>query len=208
MLKKSLIITGAFLAVILMPTVLLASWAGTLEGIRSGAEKITSLRADFVQEKHLKMLVRPLVSKGLFYYRAPDSIRWEYRSPVRSILMVKSGQVKRYVETTDGLTEDRSAALKPVMQFVFQEISLWITGQFDDDPVFNVSLENNRRVLLIPKDDSFSAMIERIELVFSERPGIIDSIIIYEGGDSYSRFKFTNVTVNGRIDETIFSEAR
>jgi len=191
-----------------MPTVVLVSWPGTLEGIRSGAEKITSLRADFVQEKHLKILVRPLVSKGLFYYRSPDSIRWEYRTPVRSILLVKSGQVKRYVETTDGLTEDRSAALKPVMQFVFQEISLWITGRFDDDPVFNVKLENNRRILLVPKDNSFSAMIERIELIFSERPGIIDSIIIYEGDDSFSRLKFTNVTINGRIDETIFSEAR
>ena len=36
-------------------------WADSFEGIRAAAEKIHSLEADFVQEKHMRILARPLI---------------------------------------------------------------------------------------------------------------------------------------------------
>jgi len=39
---------------------------------------------------------KTLVSKGRFYFQAPDSVRWEYLAPVRSVLPHAQGNIKRY----------------------------------------------------------------------------------------------------------------
>ena len=51
-------------------------WGGSWEELKSAAGPIKSISAEFVQEKHLKILARPLVSSGVFYYQAPASLRW------------------------------------------------------------------------------------------------------------------------------------
>ena len=56
-------------------------WAGSWDELKSAAGTVTSVRADFIQEKHLAILAKPLVSTGVFYYQAPRSLRWEYSRP-------------------------------------------------------------------------------------------------------------------------------
>jgi len=54
----------------------------------------------------MKILVKPLVSNGRFLFTAPNSLRWEYFSPVKSILLLHNGNVKSYIEGKNGLVED------------------------------------------------------------------------------------------------------
>jgi hypothetical protein len=49
-------------------------------------------------------------------------------------------------------------------------------------------------------------MIQRIELVLSERPGVMDSVRIYESENSYTLFKFTQVELNRPLDNKRFEE--
>ncbi len=62
-------------------------WANTWDGIKARAMKIKSVKAEFIQEKHLKILKKPLISKGIFYYKSPGSLRWEYFSPVSAAFL-------------------------------------------------------------------------------------------------------------------------
>ncbi len=39
---------------------------------------------------------KTLVSKGRFYFQAPDSVRWEYIAPVRSVLLMRRGILNAY----------------------------------------------------------------------------------------------------------------
>jgi outer membrane lipoprotein-sorting protein len=178
-------------------------WADTWEEIRGATGTIQTIKADFVQEKHLSILSRPFISKGVFYYQAPDSLRWEYTSPVRSILLMHKGEMRRYMETGKGLIEDSRMDPKG-MQIILQEIALWLGGRFSDDPAFDAVLKDGRRIVLTPKEKGFSKMIEHIDLRLSDTPGIIKSVEIYEDRDSFTRLQFQNTEINKGIEETLF----
>jgi outer membrane lipoprotein-sorting protein len=47
-------------------------------------------------------------------------------------------------------------------------------------------------------------MIQRIELILSDRPGIIAAVMIYEGEKSYTRFEFKNAVLNQPLQDSIF----
>jgi len=193
------------IAALLLASWISVAWADSWDQIKAAAGAIRTIRADFVQEKHLKILSRPLISKGILFYEAPDSLRWEYTAPVRSILLMHKGRIKRYAETSSGLVEDTGRDSKG-MQIILQEISMWLQGRFSDNPAFDAKLESGRKIVLTPKGKALSEMIERIELILSDRPGIIKSVTIYEGRDSYTRLRFTNTKINTKIDEARFLE--
>ncbi|TFH40061.1 MAG: outer membrane lipoprotein carrier protein LolA, partial [Chrysiogenales bacterium] len=117
----------------------LLAWGKGWEEIRSAAREIGSVRADFTQSKHMEILARPLLSKGKLYFQAPHSLRWEYDSPVRSVLLMHDGSVHRFVER-DGRMEKDSTARLQSMRGVLQEITMWRKGSFDANPDFTPTL--------------------------------------------------------------------
>ena len=132
-------------------------------------------------------------------------MRWEYRAPVRNILLMHDNRTERYVETASGLTRETVAGLQ-VMQIVLDQISQWLGGRFNENPMFTAKLEPGPKIVLTPKEKSFSRMIHHIDLVLSERPGIIDQVVIYEGGDSFTKLVFKNAVLNQPIDTTLFKK--
>ena len=118
-------------AFFLLTAFMCLGWADTWEGIKKTASTVTSVRAEFVQEKHMEILARPLVSKGIFYFQAPNSLRWEYRSPVQSILLMHDGRTKRYLKRNGAIIEDEGAHLQS-MQVVLQDITQWLSGRFEE----------------------------------------------------------------------------
>jgi outer membrane lipoprotein carrier protein len=188
---------------ILLTAFMCLGWADSWEGIRSAASTITSVKAEFVQEKHMEILAGPLVSKGVFYFKAPNSLRWEYRSPIQSILLMHAGRTKRYLKKNGTITEDTGAHLQS-MQIILQDIAQWLNGRFKENPAFSASLEPDRKIVLRPKEKGLASMIQRIELILSDRPGIISAVIIYEGEKSYTRFEFKNAVLNQPLQDSIF----
>ena len=199
-----------FNILLMLATVLVSfmfiGWSKDWDQLRKDAGQIKTISADFIQEKHLQILSRPLISKGVFYYEAPGSLRWEYQSPIRSILMMHEGRVTRYIWGENGFRKDSGLSLQ-AMQIVLQEITKWLGGHFDDNPDFTASLEPDRRIVLTPKKKAFSAIIRNIELILSDRPGVIKSVTIYEGEKSFTRIIFKNVRVNEVLKETVFRES-
>jgi len=153
----------------------------------------------------MKILARPLLSKGTFLFLAPDSIRWEYRSPFRSILLAHNGNTKRFVQRNDELVADSSAGLQS-MQMVVQEIGQWLKGRFDENPAFTAALESGKKIVLLPKDQSVAALIQRIEIVLSGADGVIESVTIMEGEDSFTRIEFDQVTLNQPMGDALFQD--
>jgi len=166
---------------------------------------ITTVSAEFVQEKHLKILENPLISKGKLYYQAPRSLRWEYFTPVRSILMVNQGQIKRYVVRDQKIIEDSSAKMQS-MQIIMDEIAMWLSGRFDKNPDFAVENKTKNRIVLTPVKQAFSKIINRIEIFISDKPGIIHSVMIYESENSYTRLEFKKVILNEKLSDSLFKE--
>jgi outer membrane lipoprotein-sorting protein len=153
----------------------------------------------------MRILAHPLVSKGVLYYQTPESLRWEYQSPVRSILLMHNGKTGRYVQGKEGLIEDSGADLQ-FLQIVLQEMTQWLRGRFDENSSFTAVFEQGRKIVLTPKQKSISMLIRRIELVLSDRAGLMESVTIYESQDSFTRLTFQNGALNQKIAESLFME--
>ena len=190
--------------ILLLP--LLVAWADSWEGLREASRRVTSLEARFIQKKTLPMLAKPFLSQGRFSYRAPAALRWEYDRPVKSVLIMKGGAVKRYLKDRDVWREDASAAL-PVMQVIMGEIVNWQQGNFYTNPNFDASLSAGPepRVTLIPKDPSWRKMIRRIELTLSrEQAGVMKSVRVVEDERSFTVLEFSHVEVNRPLPDALF----
>jgi outer membrane lipoprotein-sorting protein len=200
-----------FLIGVLLSCAFTLGWADNWEAIQRESAKITSVSASFSQEKRMQILTKPLVSKGRFYFQAPDLVRWEYTSPVRSVLLMRKGDIKRYTHGSKGFVEESGGSLES-MHIVLQEISRWSRGQFTANEHFSATLKKEGKgpkIVLTPKDKGLSAMISRIVITLSpDRPGVIKSVKIIENAGNYTLFEFSDVQINGKISESLFREAR
>lgn len=182
-----------------------AAWGDSLEEIQKASVSINSIRATFVQKKESDLLAAPVTARGQFYFKAPRSLRWEYVTPTRSVLIVNEGKASRHV-VKDGRWEREGAAGLQSIQFVLQEISLWVKGRFGDNPEFSPEILPGRVILLTPKKASMKRYVAGIELKLSNRPGVISSVTIHEGGASRTVISFTDVRLNAAIEERLFLE--
>ena len=181
--------------------------AGTLAEIRSAAEQISSIKSDFIQEKQMAILAHPIIARGYFAYQRPASLRWEYRQPLHSVLLLHDGKAHRFVQSDGGWIEDKAANTQS-MDFILQEISKWLQGRFDDNPMFRVSVEDGNRIIMTPKDKSMDQFIQRIELIMADQPGIMKEVVIYESTDSFTRFIFIDPKINEPIAPAEFQKVQ
>ena len=184
-------------------TCLLIGWGNSWESIRTAAGKVTSIRADFTQEKHMPILQKPLVSKGVLYYQLPDSLRWEYTVPIKSILLQHKSVSRRFVQSQDGMIEETGRQLE-MMQFMLREIPLWLGGRFNENPLFVAERLDERRIEMRPREAAMARIIERVEVKLSSTPGVIESVTVHESRGVFTRFLFTNVILNESLAESLF----
>ena len=177
-----------------------------LEAFVKSASMIHSIETDFFQEKRLPILSSPLVSTGRFQFRAPDALRWEYVTPVKSVLKSFKGKTERYLQSDTGALE-ASGSDASFMDVVLQEISNWMTGRFDQNPMFVLLPGEGNTIVLNPKNDTMASMISKIELIPSDKPGILSEVVIFESPESYTRIRFVNPVINSAIPDTVFTGA-
>lgn len=61
------------------------------------AQRDTStLIAGFTEKKDLKLLARPVVSRGELYYNRPNQVRWEYLEPDRKVFVITEERYMAY----------------------------------------------------------------------------------------------------------------
>ena len=193
--------TGLFLFLLLaclfLPNV---GGAATGEPLR-----IQSVQADFVQEKHMKILARPLVSSGRFLFQAPGSVRWEYAAPVPSLLLMHNGVARKFV-SRDGRLQAEPGSGMDGMGVVLAGIGDWLDGRFGDNEWFTVARPDETTVLLTPRGEGVAAVISGIELKLADQAGLLDRVTIFEGPDSRTVLTFSNRRLNEAIPASAFAE--
>jgi outer membrane lipoprotein-sorting protein len=199
------IITGVFLA--LGP--LNYAGANDFEQLRKESANIKTIQAHFVQKKSMKILSRPLISEGRFYYAAPDSLRWEYFKPLRSIVIAYKNNTKRYIASGGKMVEDKTGGAQ-AMKIVLGEVAGWMSGKFDQNPSFAATINEgaNTRITLTPTEKSMTGMIEKIEIILSKKSATVQSVKITESANNFTQINFDNVEINKAINPSVFQDAQ
>jgi len=183
--------------------------ANDFEQLRKDSANIKTIQAHFVQKKSMKILSRPLISEGRFYYAAPDSLRWEYFKPIRSIVIAYKNNTKRYITSGGKMVEDKTGGAQ-AMKIVLNEVAGWMSGKYDQNPSFAATIneEANTRITLTPTEKSMTGMIEKIEILLSKKSATVKSVKIIESANNFTQINFDNVEINKAINPSIFQDAQ
>lgn len=202
--KKNILFVGCFFILLIFNQI---AFADDFEQVRKNAAQIKTIQADFIQTKSMKILAKPLISEGRFYYTAPDSFRWEYLKPLKSIVINHKGQTKRYIYSGGKMEEDTSGGAQG-MKIILGEITSWMSGKFDQNPSFKATLKEGTytQITLTPTGQNMNGMLQKVIITVSEKDAAVKSVNIIEGESSSTRIDFKNTQTNKNIPEAIFQD--
>ena len=201
---KKINLVVVILLFFLMPC---SAGADNFEQLRKDAAKIKTIQARFVQKKSMKILSKPLISQGLFYYVAPDSFRWEYLKPLKSVVIVHKGDTKRYISSGGKMIEDKTGGVQ-AMKIVLNEIAAWMSGKFDQNPSFAATLKEgaSTEITLTPVEKNMVGMIEKIKITLSKKETAVKSVKIIESANAFTQIDFSDVQINKVISDKTFQD--
>lgn len=210
MMKKRRRVGMAALALMLASAMIPASGrADSFESLRKESARVKTISADFVQKKSMKILSKPLVSEGKFYYVAPDSIRWEYVKPIKSVVISNRGVTKRFMASGGKMVEDKTGGAQ-AMRIVLNEVAGWMSGRFDANPSFKAAITEGSQTLItmVPTQKSMEGYFEKIEIVVNRKDASIKSVRIVENAASETRIDFSHVIVNTDVNPSVFRDVQ
>jgi outer membrane lipoprotein-sorting protein len=174
--------------------------------LKEASGNIRSVKAEFLQKRYLKILTKPLLSEGKVFFYIPDSLRWEYLNPLQSVMLQKGNTIQIY-NFFEGVWKPEMAQAVEARRMVLAEISQWFQGRFDESKAFKhlYSPGPPARVILVP-GEGINRFIQRIEIILSVRPGVIDQVEIEEPGGSRTTIEFKNVEINSSFSSEVFKK--
>ena len=203
-MKREYLILLFLLMFVLLPY---SAFAESFEQLRLDSANIKTVQARFVQKKQMKILAKPLIAEGRFFYAAPNSFRWEYLKPLRSIVISGNGDAKRFIMSGGKMVEDKSGGVQ-AMRIVLSEVVNWMSGRFDRNPSFKASLKEgtNTLITLVPVGQNMAGMIDKIEISIARKTMAIKSVKIIEGENAATVIDFSDVEINKAINNSVFQD--
>jgi len=179
--------------------------ADDFDQFKKNARTVKSLSADFVQEKHLKILAKPILSKGRLYFKAPRSVRWEYLSPMKSLTLMSKSGARAFIWSEGNWVLDKAQG--EARGIVMDEINNWFTGRFEENPAFRHTYrpQPTPAVILTPKE-GMKNFIARIVLNISRTTGLVEAVEIIESNDNRTKISFKNEKLNAEIPDQLFEK--
>ncbi|MGM0409043.1 MAG: LolA family protein [Bacteroidota bacterium] len=168
-------------------------------------EKISSIKSQFIQEKHLSFLTENIISKGEFYFKNPGLLRWEYTEPFEYIIVFTDKNI--FIKDEDNISSFDTESNK-----MFSEVNNIMTGTiqgnlFNDSERFTVEyFENDKQylMLLIPKMEEMKSMLQSIHIYIDKSDLSVAKIKMTESSDDYTSITFINRKLNTTIDNDKF----
>ncbi len=194
-----------FRITLLLLLVLGSVLSAAAQDVETPVVRVRSVQADFVQEKDMAILARPLISTGTFLFQAPGSLRWEYLTPIHTVLLLHDGKIRKFIKREGDFVEEPSMGLD-AMQVVLQEISGWLDGEISDTPTFLAERREGKSIVLTPRKPMLAQIISSIELQLLGNSGLMKSVTIHEGQGSLTRMVFSNGQLNLPVAADRFSK--
>ncbi|MCD6178299.1 MAG: outer membrane lipoprotein carrier protein LolA [Bacteroidales bacterium] len=166
---------------------------------------ISSIQANFVQEKVFSFMEDKLIAQGLFLFVSPDKIRWEYQKPYPYIIIMSDGKMQVNDEGDMYSMDMRSNQL-------FQQMNTLITKSIKGE-LLSESMDYDQTfykddqyyiVSFSPKNPQLRNYLSAIEIYFSKENGQVLALKMIEAAGDYTFIKFYKRIENMDINPDYF----
>ena len=174
--------------------------------ICKASERISTVHADFIQTKRMKMLSDAMVSKGKMWCTQPNFLRWEYQSPQTSLFILNNGKVLLSKGKHDRVVSiNRSKMFRQMTRLMMPDgLGKCLTDEKD----FRVTVEseNTQHILtLFPQSKELKQLFTRLVLYYNRKQSVVTKVEMYEKRGDSSVIELTNIKTNQNIDESVYS---
>ncbi len=185
----------------------LLCFSQTVEEVALKAEgklrAVQTIQANFDQIYYPSSLSNPLRERGTFYFKKPDFMRWEYKTPEPKIFLYKEGQFLIYYP------EDKELIQSSVSKETYEsEVLALLSGtkSLADDYLLEFSplpSENQLswKLKLTPRDEGeYTSILLEID----EKTWLIQKAIFFDWAGNRSEFHFSQLKTNVQLPKKLF----
>ena len=158
---------------------------------------LTTLTANFEQRRTSRLLAEPSVSRGTFYFKAPDSIRWEYESP-RPMTVLLSGGVALTYRPLEKRAErvEVGRAQRRVLRFLSAAEPLDKLKSYFSFTFRDAGGTSNYQLELRPTAHQIKKRLKMLEIEI-DRQSLVPVAVAYTETDGDSTaYSFSNIEMN------------
>ena len=176
-----------------------------LQEIQDSSDRVHSFTSGFTQEKNLSLFSNPVIFQGRLSIVRPDRLRWEFISPVPSVLILNGEQGLRCNDKAPA--EKFKLSADPVMKMVAEQLWFWLGGDYKKLARHHRLEKHDPATLLItPEDQSTANYLETVAIVFDEKTLQPLQVEIREPGGDSTRISFHSSKINMKIPEKLFTQ--
>lgn len=172
--------------------------------LENSASEILDISAIFLQEKHLNVLEEIITSRGTFYFKKENKVRWNYDTPFNYLIVI-NGQ-KMYVND-----EGREKQYDLKSSKMFREINKIVLGTvqgnlFTSPDYTSTFFESSDLILIkmIPVDVKMRGFISEIGLYLDKKDFTVAKLRMEESEGDYTLIHFSSKKVNSGVKEDLF----
>jgi outer membrane lipoprotein-sorting protein len=173
--------------------------------VQEQQHKVSTLQADFRQEKELALLSKPEVSSGRFVYSKPNNVLWSYDTPKRVQMLITSGTLTTYYpELKKAERVDVKRFEDRIFKYMGASGAIDELGRYFDFKFTNKPSDPTYLLDLKPKTGAVAKRVQRIRIWINKSDYLTSKIEYVEGDGDITRYEFKNIQVNAPVAQDQF----
>lgn len=172
--------------------------------VSSENSKIQTIKTDFIQYKHMDVLEQDIKSEGQMFFKAKNTLKWQYLKPMNYSILFKENKV--YIND-QGKKQTINANSNKLFEKLSSLIAGSVTGNVFDESEFKITYLKNSTsyvIKLVPKVETVKKYIQEVHLFFPLKEAFVSEVKLIEPSKDYTRIQFKNRQINASIENTVF----
>jgi len=181
--------------------------ARILEAFDRAQKETSTLVAAFTEKKDLKLLARPVLSRGELYYNRPNQVRWEYVEPDHKVFVITEDMYLAYYPAL------KRAEEVPIKKFVGKRLFRFIgLGQSIDELgkyyEFRLAAQSDLKdtylLLLAPRKKKLREHVAEMKIWVDTSTYLPRQLQYVEADGDSTMLTFHDVRTNGEVAASRF----
>ncbi len=166
---------------------------------------INSMESNFTQEKYLSVMSEKIITKGHFYFKKVNMLRWEYNDPYKYVIAINKD--KMFIKDNNKITKydiNSNKMFKSINEMMMSTVQGNLLNNKDYKPAF---YENDKNFLveLTPVQKAAKDFLKNIYLYIDKTDYAVVKVKMTEPGDDYTTIDFTERKSNQPIADEKFT---
>jgi outer membrane lipoprotein-sorting protein len=166
---------------------------------------INSMESNFTQEKYLSVMSEKIITKGHFYFKKVNRLRWEYTDPYTYVIAISND--KMFIKDNNKITKydiNSNKMFKSINEMMVNTVQGNLLNNKDYKPAFYEN-DKNYLVELSPVQKAARDFLKNIYLYIDKTDYTVVKVKLTEPGDDYTTIDFTERKSNQPIADEKFT---